>query len=270
MQRRDSCCRHFLKRDGFHGQYRIITNGEIFCRLHKNEVINPLSYEARLLRLVCLVCKQVAATVQAKMAANRSQTFRRHNCPRPMPMEGTIVVTCLHCAQTGCSNRAGGEDAKTARQAKEGRAGRTQRQVRSGTDEMKLVRDPKVLHASTSVVSFCCCSGLLSSCFFMLFSRGQRAVCSILHVHYFQHVLALLLFLKINHSVGSNCCLFHVPCVSVFHELVHSLYIIKFMGCIARCCMSFIISSVFPQCRSAVQHFSGVASGNCILPLCMK
>ena len=127
MQRRDNCCRHPQARwipwtISHHDQWRD------FLVVSTNEVINPVSYEARLLRLVCLVCKQVAATVQVlvdfKSSCNDKRTFEKiENLTgtivvtvkwrrgRTTP-EGMIVAACLLCVQTGCSNRAGGEEAR--------------------------------------------------------------------------------------------------------------------------------------------------------------
>ena len=77
------------------------------------------------------MCKQVAATVHAKTAK-----WRRGKTT----LESMVVAACLFCVRTGCSNRAGGEDARTNWRANKGKTSIAQRQAKNCIEEVKLMR----------------------------------------------------------------------------------------------------------------------------------
>ena len=110
---------------------------------------------------------------------------------------GTIVVTCLPCVPTGCSNRAG-----VCRFQKW-----AQRQAKSGTDEVQLMRHQKDLLAKT----------LIDCPLLLLWFVEPVLVCALLewtahrvqHFVHVQHVLALLVFFRsiICLAAFVACCL---------------------------------------------------------------
>ena len=86
----------------------------------------------------------------------RKDNSRRHDCC-------SLFALCANRLQQPCRWRRGKAD-WVSKQREPSRF--SQRQMMSGTNEVKLTRDQKDLHAKTLVV-LCCCSCLLSSCLFL-------------------------------------------------------------------------------------------------------